>query len=188
MRSAGRGTLGADGLDLYRRCLEPKAQGTGAILERPIQDGVLNFGDSPADAAHEKLSGVLIFGPIAAEKGVQRIQPMYQSGVLQKFERPVNRRWSGLFAVAGQFGQDFVSADGLVLPPDDLENPFPQRCEVHPSRRADFLGRRDRTLYATRVIVCRFRSLEGHVGMIPCGVILQQICGALYGRDAAATL
>ena len=166
-RSAGRGTLSADGLDLYRRCLEPKAEGTGAVLESSIQDGVLDLGDSPADAAHEKLSGVLILGPIAAEKGVQRIQPVYQAGFLQKFERPVNRRWSGLFAVAGQFRENFVSADGLVLPPDDLENPFPQRCEVHPSRRANFLGRRDRTLYATRVVVCRFRSLEGHVGMIP---------------------
>ena len=124
-RSAGCGTPGADGLDLYRGCLEPKAQGTGAILEASIQDGVLDLGDSPAEAAHQKLSGVLILGPIAAEKSVQRVQPVYQAGLLQKFERPVNRRWSGLFAVAGQFRKNLVSADGLVLSPDDLENPFP---------------------------------------------------------------
>jgi hypothetical protein len=125
MRSAGWSTPGADGLDLYRGCLEPEAQGTGAILEASIQDGVLDLGDSPAEAAHQKLSGVLILGPIAAEKSVQRVQPVDQAGFLQKFERPVNRRWGGLFPVPGQFRKNLVSADGLVLPPDDLENPFP---------------------------------------------------------------
>ena len=110
---------------------------------------------------------MLILGPIAAEEGVQSVEPVYEAGLLQKFERAVDRRWGGFFPVAGQFRKNFVSPDGLVLPPDDLENPLPQRREVYTSRRANFFGRRDRALNAACVIVGGFMSLEGHGGMIP---------------------
>jgi hypothetical protein len=151
--------LTANGFDLDSRSFQAKAEDTRLFPERAIQDRVLDLGDPPAHTAHEELSGVLIFGAIAPQERIQRVEAMHESGFLQELESPVNRGWSGLFAILRQFREDLIGADRLVLAPDNLENAPSQRGQVHLPRCAHLLGRRDRALNASRVVVRRSLSV-----------------------------
>ena len=96
-----------------------------------------------------------IFGPVATQEGVERIQPMHEAGFLQELKRSVHRLRGPSAAVLRKLGENLVGADRLVLPPYNLENSLADLGEIELPDRADSLGRCDRLRDAARVVVGR---------------------------------
>jgi hypothetical protein len=165
--SAHLTALIADGFDLDGGCLEAKAECTRLFTQGAIQNRIVDLGHSPANAAHQELAAVLIFGAITSQERIERIQTMHEPGFLEEFQGAVNGGWGGFFAILGQFRQDFVGADRLMLAPHDLKDTPSQRSQVDLLRRAYLFGRRDRALNASCVVVrrslsvCHSRRLRG---------------------------
>jgi hypothetical protein len=96
-----------------------------------------------------------IFGPVAAEEGVEGVQPMHETGILQKLERSVHRLRGWIAAALRKLGKNLVSADRLVLPPYDLEDSLADGGEIEPFGCTNSLGRRDGVVDAARMVVGR---------------------------------
>jgi hypothetical protein len=157
--SARLTTLIADGFDLDGGIFQAKPEGTRLFPQCTIQNRIVDLGHTPAHTAHQELTAVIIFGAIATQERIQRIETMYESGFLKKFQGSVNSGRGGLFAVLRQFRQDLIGTDGLVLAPDDLENAPSQRGQVYLPRCAHPFGRRNRPLNASRVVMRRSLSV-----------------------------
>jgi hypothetical protein len=112
----------ADGFDLDGGVFEAKPESPRLFPKRAIQNRIVDLGHSSAHAADQELTAMLFFGAITTQERIQRIETMHQPGVSQEFQGPVYSGWRGLFAILGQFRQDLIGADRLVLAPDDLEN------------------------------------------------------------------
>jgi hypothetical protein len=158
--SAHLTALIADGFDLDGGVFEAEPERTRLFPKGAIQNRIVDLGHSPALAAHQELTAVLIFGAIATEERIQRVQTMHKPGFLEEFQGSVNSGWGGLLAILGQFRQDLIGADRLVLAPDDLENAPSQRGQIHLPRCAHLFGRRDRALNASRVVMRRSLSVD----------------------------
>ena len=158
--SARLTALIADGFDLDGGVFEAKPEGTRLFPKCAIQNRIVDLGHSPARAAHQELTAVLIFGSITTQERIQGVETMYESGFLKEFESSVNSGRGGLFAILGQFRQDLIGADGLVLAPDDLENAPSQRGQVYLPRCTHLFGRRNRALNASRVVMRRSLSVN----------------------------
>jgi hypothetical protein len=158
--SAHLTALIADGFDLDGGVFEAKPEGTRLFPKGAIQNRIVDFGNSPALAAHQELTAVLILGAIATEERIQCVETMHEPGFLKEFQGSINRGRGGLLAILGQFRQDLIGADRLVLAPDDLENAPPQRGQVYLPRCAHLFGRRDRALNASRVVMRRSLSVD----------------------------
>ena len=158
--SAHLTALVADGFYLDCRSFQAEAQGTRLFPKCAIQNRIVDLGHSPAHTAYQELTAVLIFGAIATQEGVQRIETMYEPSFLKELQGAVNSGWGGLLAILGQFRQDLIGADRLVLAPDDLENAPSQRGQVYLPRCAHLFGRRDRALNASRVVMRRSLSVD----------------------------
>jgi hypothetical protein len=158
--SAHLTALIADGFDLDGRVFEAKPEGTRLIAKCAIQNRIVDLGRSPANTAHQELTAVIIFGAIATQERIQRVETMHESGFLKELQGSVNRGRGGLFAILRQFRQDLIGADRLVLAPDDLENAPSQRGQVYLPRCAYPFGRRDRALNASRVVMRRSLSVN----------------------------
>ena len=130
---------------------------------------------------------MIVFGAIATQERIQRVQTMHESGFLEKFQGAVNSGRGGFFAILRQFRQDLIGTDRLVLAPDDLENAPSQRGQVYLPRCAHPFGRRDCALNASRVVMRRslsvhhsrhtalFRALSWVArGALPVGFLLQR--------------
>jgi hypothetical protein len=157
--SAHLTALIADGFDLDGGCLEAKAECPRLFTQGAIQNRIVDLGHSPAHVAHQELTAVIIFGAIATQERIQRVETMHESGFLKELQGSVNSGRGGLFAILGQFRQDLIGADRLVLAPDDLENAPSQRGQVYLLRCAHLFGRRDRALNASRVVMRRSLSV-----------------------------
>jgi hypothetical protein len=69
------------------------------------------------------LSDVRLGRTVAADIGIERVEPMNQSLLLEEVERPVHgHRSCGALAGARQLPEDVIRADGVVAAPDDLEH------------------------------------------------------------------
>jgi len=158
--SARLTALIADGFDLDGGVFEAKPEGTRLFPKCAIQNRIVDLGHSPARAAHQELTAVLIFGSITTQERIQGVETMYESGFLKEFESSVNSGWGGLFAILGQLRQNLIGADRLMLAPDDFENAPSQRGQVHLPRCAHLFGRRDRALNASRVVMRRSLSVN----------------------------
>jgi hypothetical protein len=158
--SAHLTTLIADGFDLDGGVFEAKPEGACLFPKCAIQNRIVDFGHSPADVAHQELTAVILFGAITTQECVQGVETMHESGVLEELQGAVNSGRGSLFAIFGQFRQDLIGADGLVLAPDDLENAPSQRGQVDLPRCAHLLGRRDRALNTLRVVMRRSLSIN----------------------------
>ena len=180
--SAHLTALIADGFDLDCRGLQAKAECARLFPQRAIQNRIVDLGHSPTLGTDEELAAVLIFGAIATQEGIQRIETMYEPGFLKEFQGAVNSGWGGLFAILRQLGQDLIGPDRLMLAPHDLENAPTQRGQVHLPRRAHFLGRRDRALNAARVVMRRSLSVccSRHTALFcsPPRLAERRSCGA----------
>ena len=91
-------------------------------------------------------------------------QPRKALSVSSRCTRPAPwRNSSARYTVCGaglppslaRLGENLVGADGLMLPPDDLEDPLANRRELELLGRADSLGRGDCALDAAAVVVSR---------------------------------
>ena len=153
--------LGADGLDLDRGGVETEAERAGAFPQGSIHHRILDLGDTPATAAHQELARMRVLGPVAAEEGVERIQPMHQPCSLKELERPVHRLRRRIAAFLGELRENLVGPDGLMLPPDDLEDPPADRSELELPGRTDSLGRGDGALDAAAMVMGRALHLRG---------------------------
>ena len=58
---------------------------------------------------------------LAADKGVQRIQPMHQVRIDQEFQRPVDGWRCDPLAIVAEGGEDIVGAHRLVAVPDQFQ-------------------------------------------------------------------
>jgi hypothetical protein len=157
--SAHLTALSAEGFDLDGGVFKAKPEGTRLIPKCAIQNRIVDLGRSPAHTAHQELTAVIIFGAIATQERIQRVQTMDESGFLKELQGSVNRGRGGLFAILRQFRQDLIGADRLVLTPDNLENAPSQWGQVYLPRCAYLFGRSDRALNASRVVMRR-RSLS----------------------------
>jgi hypothetical protein len=158
--SAHLTALIADGFDLDCRVLQAKAECARLFPKRAIQNRIVDLGHSPTLATDEELAAVLIFGAIATQEGIQRVETMHESGFLEELQGAVNSGRGGLFAILRQFRQDLIGADRLVLAPDDLKNAPSQRGQVYLPRCTHLFGRRDRALNASRVVMRRSLSVN----------------------------
>ena len=158
--SAHLTALVADGFDLDGRAFKAKSKRTRLFPKCAIQNRIVDFGDSPALAAHQELTAVLVFGAIATQERIQCVETMHEPCFPQEFQGAVNSGRGGLFAILGQFGQDLIGTDRLVLAPDDLENAPSQRGQVYLPRCAHSLGRRNRALNASCVVMRRSLSVD----------------------------
>jgi hypothetical protein len=157
--SAHLTALIADGFDLDGGVFKAKTEGTRLFPKCAIQNRIVDLGHSPAHVAHQELTAVIIFGAITTQERIQRVETMHESGFLEELQGSVNSGRGGLFPILGQFCQDLIGPDRLMLAPHDLENAPTQRGQVHLPRRAHFLGRRDRPLNAARVVMRRSLSV-----------------------------
>lgn len=153
--SAHLTALIANRFDLDSRGLEAKAECARLFPKRPIQNGIFDLGHPPAHPAYQELAAVLVFGTIATEERIQRVEAMHEPGFPQEVERAVDGGRSCFVAILRQLRQDLVSADGFVLPPHDFEHAPSQRGQVDLPRGANPFGRRDRALNASRVVMRR---------------------------------
>lgn len=96
-----------------------------------------------------------VLGPVAAEECVEGVQTVHEACSLQELECPVHRLRGRIAALLGELGENLVGADGLMLPPDDLQDPLANRRELELLGRADSLGRGDGALDAASVVVSR---------------------------------
>lgn len=151
--SAHLAALTANGFDFDRRSFQAKTQRARLFSQCSIQRLIVDLGHAAADAAHQELAAVLIFGAIATQEGIQRIQTMHEPGFLQELQGSVDGRRGGFLTILGQLGQDLIGANRLVLAPNDLEHAPSQGREVYLTRRAHLFGRRDRALNASGVVV-----------------------------------
>jgi hypothetical protein len=158
--SAHLTALIADGFDLDGGVFEAKPEGTRLIPKCAIQNRIVDLGCSPTHTAHQELAAVIIFRAIATQERIQRVETMHESGFLKELQGSVNGRRGGLFAILGQFRQDLIGADRLVLAPDNLENAPSQRGQVYLPRCAYLFRRRDRALNASRVVMRRSLSVN----------------------------
>jgi hypothetical protein len=158
--SAHLTALSADGFDLDGGVLEAKPEGTRLIPKCAIQNRIVDLGRSAAHTAHQELTAVIIFGAIATQERIQRVETMDEAGFLKELQGSVNSGRGGFFAILRQFRQDLIGADRLVLAPDDLENAPSQRSQVYLPRCAYPFGRRDRALNASRVVMRRSLSVN----------------------------
>jgi hypothetical protein len=158
--SARLTALIADGFDFDGGVFEAKPEGTRLFPKCAIQNRIVDLGHSPARTAHQELTAVIIFGSIATQERIQRVETMHEPGFLKELQGSVNSGRGGLFAILGQFRQDLIGADRLMLAPDDLENAPSQRGQVYLPRCAHLFGRRDRALNASRVVMRRSLSVS----------------------------
>jgi hypothetical protein len=101
--SARLTALIADGFDLDGGVFEAKPEGTRLFPKCAIQNRIVDLGHSPAHVAHQELTAVLIFGTVATQERVQRVETMHESGFLKKFQGSVNGGRGGFFAILRQF-------------------------------------------------------------------------------------
>jgi hypothetical protein len=157
--SAHPTALIANSFDLDSRGFETKTKYARLFPQRAIQNGIVDLGHPPANTTDQELAAVLIFGAITSQERIQCIETMYETGFLQELQGSVDRGWSGFLAILGQFRQDLVGADRLVLAPHNLKDAPSQRSQVDPLRCAYLFGRRDRALNASRMVMRRSLSV-----------------------------
>lgn len=114
---------------------------------------VIDLGDVLALATDEELGEVPEVGPVATDEGVERIDPVDQARVQQEFQRPVDRGWSRSPAVPGKLGQQLVGAHRIMLAPDELQDPAPQRRQPQAPLGTDLLGNGQCISNTTPVVV-----------------------------------
>ena len=150
----------AKGFNLDGRGLEAKTKFARLLSKCASQNSVLDLGHSPAITAHQELPAVLIFGAVTSQERIQRIQAMYESGLLQELQGAVNGGRGGFLTVFSQLRENLIGADRLVLPPHDLKDTPSQRGQVDLLRCTYLFGRRDRPLNTARVVMWRTLSIR----------------------------
>jgi hypothetical protein len=101
-----------------------------------------------------------IFGSVASQEGIERVESMHEAGLLKKLERPVDCLRCRIATILRELGENIVGADRFVLPPYNLEDSPANWREIDSPSGTDPLSRRDGALDAPSVIVGRPLSLH----------------------------
>ena len=100
-------------------------------------------------------------GFVAADECVERVDPVDESCIRQKFESAVDRGRSRFIALLCEFAEDAVCTDRLVSPPDDFEDASTDRRQVETAKRTNIGCVTHRLVDADRVVVSRSAGVSG---------------------------
>lgn len=101
-------------------CLET-FRDSGA-LNCPANGGVVQFCDRAAAAAQQKLAGAWMSGLAAADKRIQRGQPVYQPLLGEKVQRPINGGRCGRAAFVSEHYEYGIGTEWPVAAPDYFQH------------------------------------------------------------------
>src|SRR5690554_5978293 len=87
----------------------------------------IQFEHVAALPADEESTPVELTGVGAADKRIERRNPVHQAVLLQKVQSPVHRGRGCFMTVLAQAGEDVVGPEGFVGLPDQLQHPFADR-------------------------------------------------------------
>ena len=150
------------GLRFY---IEPVAFAT--LNEHGSDQWIVDLGDGPALAADQQLGTVIALPVRTTDKGIEGLDAVYESGLNEKIQRPVDCRRRRLLTIATQFIEYVVGLDRLVPTPDDLKYPVSDAGQTQTSRTAPRLSILECFGYAPGVVVlslfkgvCRWRLVH----------------------------
>src|SRR5699024_7737218 len=79
-------------------------------------------------------------GSIATNKCIQRLDPMYQAGLLEEVECAIHRDWGCIVAVGADGLQQVICLDRFMAIPDQFQNTPAHGCEAPPLWPANSIG------------------------------------------------
>lgn len=110
------------------------------FLQALADGGVVQLLHFLATGADEEIAAFAArFGVVAADKGVEPLQFMYQPVFQQEVQRAIYRGWLGRGHLLLQLRQHIIGLDGLVALPYQLQHPFADGGEVGVLRVANGL-------------------------------------------------
>jgi len=91
--------------------------------------------------------------PVAADEGVEALDPVDQALFHQEVQRPVDRRRRRPLFALPEVVEDRIGADRAVAGPDQLQHPAAERGQSGPTLGANRFGQTQRVRNAARMVV-----------------------------------
>ena len=107
-----------------------------------------------------------IIGIRAANKRVERVEPVDQVSLDEEFQRSINRRGRGVVPITPESVQDVVGAYRLMTVPHQFKYPPPLSGESQPLLPANMLGSTNCLRHATVVVVLPGRETPRRKNLI----------------------
>ena len=130
-----------------------ESEPVGLLGHDRVDIGIVQLDNRAAAPADQELAGMGSRRVGAADVGVERVEPVNETGLDQEIERPVDGRWRGRLTLPTQLVENVVGTDRLVTVPDEGQHPAPQFREAQAAFAAEPLRRRDGGGYAAVVVV-----------------------------------
>jgi len=163
-------------LELDGEAVHREAGFGGAFLDRVGDAPVVDLDGSAAVGADQELADMPVFRMVAADEGVEALDPVDQALFHQEVEGAIDRRRGGCLIPLTQIVQDRIGPDRPVAVPDQFQHSPAERGQSGPTLGANCFGQTEGIRDASGVVV-RGGGLErvGVQGGSPSGQTVANI-------------